>query len=629
MLRDFHPTVLLQFRDVIGDSVNAIGYDMIADTLPDFYMRNYSNLQGIVDAIEAQTGGVGYLKENKNQKTFTQSTTVDIEGQSIILDGLSRSGTKIKYTGSDELFTTSASHLHTDFRNMWMQGTTAALSDTSIKAVYQSNLGAGADLFFDAVRIDSFGTAIGGFDATNVVVRNSFLQYNHTAINVGWQGDQWTFYNTKLYDNNIGIDIGGSTAGNNQGAVTSIADIYGRNKRDVVIRNESAVFNQFAAYSEDTDSLLSIGTAAGGAGSVGIYANIIGGYYQNPKDAGFEIHRTGGVTMIGNLVSGTGLDDNYVVDLNSATPSFVAFNNNFSGGYDTLRISGNHLQSLNNRFVTAYTRHRHWFDANTLGSDDPIIGIKTINAANKTLWKLSRHNGGDAAQQYEYSIKDISNSIFPYVSQGGFQYGENGALPTASASYKGAQMHYADKFWICVDDGAGGYEWQEISTVSAADTVWHSFDSNSWYKHNAAGYSDVTDTTWTDGYDRSGVYFPDAALSAMQLYFTPEKVIATSAVIFMDIYWRAASATTGNVVWGVQYGTQTAGAAGGFSGASTTTTTTDATATDITITRVPVTVTSQIDTKDMLIIRPRRAGTDGSDTMTDKAIVQYIRIGYL
>jgi len=612
-------------RQIINDSLSAY---------TPFKVSDYANIQATIDAAEAQTGGEVLLKPFKPLTRYAISDSLTIEGKSITIQGQAAHGTKIKSAfGNKSIFRIQgASPINAGFKNIWLAGT--GKTNTNHIGIYASVLGAGSDLMLENIRLDSLGVGLRLYDQTNVNLKNAFFRYNKINLGAGYQADGVLIQSSKFYDSDTSIYAGYATTSNSIGPITAIQPVFGRDSLATFLKNETSIYNEIGGYREDNQTEFWSGRNGGSAGTVGNAFTQIGSFAQGTKVEGFEINKIGRYTQIGNIMTTSGLDDSYVIDLNNINASYIGFNNIFTGGNDSIRYYANHGDNANN-FIVANTKYRQFISGTPLSSTEAAWSITGHSWADKLLWMLSRRNAGDAlTEQYRIYAADISNRPVLGVSQGYIDLGEATSLPTASASYRGFLTNIAnaagDKPYVCLYNGSN-YVWAALATSAAADTFIIRRGSDDFKLQNAAGYGDPTVGSYTTGFERTTLDFPNS-LTAAQVALNFQHKVGVGT-IWVEIYWFA-DTTAGAVKWGAQYIWDYAGESAGnpASGAFYTTTTTNGTANVYNKTRIAVTISDNISASDEIRIRIRRNGADAEDTMnspTKNARLQWVMIKYL
>ena len=568
---------------------------------------------------------------NGSKITAPANTTYDLAGDSIVITGKSiifdfssSYGTKIRQAVTTApAFVIKGSHIKTTFNNVLIVG--GGKGNDAHIAIDAQTLGAGSDIVIQNTRIDSFDIVLKTYDQTSVKVSDSRFAHNNICMLPLYQSDAFYFENTKFYDSDT-VLVTGSDASNTSGPFSFNSCIFGRDSLGFMLHNQNVILNLYFNYFEDMGTIMLSGSD--GVETVGNNINVVGNWFQGTDRRGLVMQGAGLLYFMSNQGSTTALDSAWFVEINNNAARFMAFGNTMTDVSATSRVASldTHTLPINN-FTNYSLKIEEWYDMNqlTVNNSESVWDKTTgINAIDR-YWKVwERVNGGDAARQYAAFVRDLDN--FPVIgleTKGGFQAPENSSLPTAAADYKGMIWHYLDNMYLCTDDGSGGYMWKNVSNQSSTDTSAYYFYGDDIYAENAAGYSDATKGSNTDGYDYTRWSFPDAALGAVQVYLFPEFTIDTNDKIWVDIIWESGD-TANDIVWGVQYGIQGEGAQGGFSGATTSTVTVPGTAGHNKRTRIELTATSDITPRDQLIIRPRRAGADAGDTASTAYLISVV-----
>lgn len=608
----------ISWAGVIGDGIN----------------DDAANFQKMVDYVFSVGGGIIGTSAESGKIYNLNGNSITIPSK-IIIDFQGINSTTVFQSGDAPAFIFNTGIGRSALKNMYIRG--PGKSFVNSIGIFATTVASMAESVFENVNIDSFYVGVKNHDVTDVSFHNVNFRWNHISLWISFNSDAHYYESCKFYDSDTGVVIKNfvDTVQPNANPVTFQNCIFGRDSVAFKFHNEISVVNILGCYFEN-DRHEGIFGNPGDAGTAGNVINIEGNFWQGTVESGFTNYQTGDFNFVNNWAAGGPISSEFItiVDNNCR---FTAYGNKVQTSDPNVRFQGGNFTRNLNSYVEVRKSKESFFNSNVLSGESAVKATSVINASDSYLQKWRRTNSTSETEQYHVAIRDITNLPYVFLSKGGVIFGENAGNPIlGNTAIKGALMHFNDKLYWYYDVGGGQIDSVQVAPAVGQtvedDTIRHMFYANDIYNENAAGYSDPTRSTiLIGGSERTILSFADNVLSGMQIYFSPQTTIPTSGNVWLSFYWYSQTATTGDVVIGFQLGTYRAGSSAnvGFSAATTITVPTNGTVNTVTRSQITRTFTSEITPRDVIVLRPRRTGTDGADTMVGDMELQFLIAKYL
>lgn len=490
----------------------------------------------------------GYISDGRYQVSATQPVGDGVS--SAILRGGSTSF--LEMTIDDTIIATTGFNAELQIDNLGFEGNG---KNNNAIGISLGNTSGGTKISHST--FDSIGTGIYTYDNTTLEISNNTFDENSIGIHSNFQADNQLITQNGFSDNDTSIFIEGTSA---SGPVIFSNTIGQSDVVDIAVTSGAGHLAILHNYSEDSKGQVWVGTDNGNVNDGSRTVQIDGwnsqqGGAHSSGDSIFYFFDTDFITFTNSHHTGT-VDSTFMV-IESAQSRFFSYNNYIAStaGQKELRFGSveydsvfSGIASFNNPFLQRYNMNGY-----TTGKGYQMAEVFNFTDEQRA-WEIRRTGATNRNNLGSVSVSMEGASMFIGADTlSGLKLGGAGTAPVAAsvdnwrnAMYRPYTNSNRDEWNISIRDGSNGFTNYDV--LENRDSILVPIKV---MEMGGASVNPATKDTFTTSTPNYPFWaFDDATAEYLVLKINiPVGVVGTTYK--MSVEWYA-SATSGNVYWGVR-----------------------------------------------------------------------------